>query len=99
MFNAPDQIQEWKNFYTRVLDFLENLNIDPERQDETKHGWEQINMMFQGDDRQTLQTMINNNTITAEDQQTSTKALKAIQLCIKDEEHFWYFRDEVMSDV
>ena len=55
--------------------------------------------MFQGEDRQTLQTMINNNTITAEDQQTPTKAVKAIQLCIKDEEHFWYFRAEVMSDV
>ena len=55
-------------------------------------------MMFQGEDRQTLQTMIDNNTITAEDQQTPTKALKAIQSCIKDE-HFWYFRDEVMSDV
>ena len=55
-------------------------------------------MMFQGEDRQTLQTMINNNTITAEDKQTPTKALKAIQSCINDE-HFWYFRDEVMSDV
>ena len=56
-------------------------------------------MMFQGEDRQTLQTMIDNNTITAEDQQTPTKALKAIQSCIKDE-HFWYFkRDELMSDV
>ena len=43
--------------------------------------------------------MINNNTITAEDQQTPPNALKAIQSCIKDEEHFWYFRDEVMSDV
>ena len=98
-FNAPDQTQEWKNFYTRVLDVLETLNIDPERQDENKHGWKQIKMMFQGDDRQTLQTMIDNNTITAEDQQTPTKALKAIQSCIKDEEHFWYFRDKVMSDV
>ena len=45
-------------------------------------------MMFHGEDRQTLQTMIDNNTITAEDQQTPTKALKAIQPCIKDEEHF-----------
>ena len=98
-FNTPDQTQEWKNFYTRVLDFLETSDIDPERQDENKHGWKQIKMMFQGEDRQTLQTMIDNNTITAEDQQTPTKALKAIQSCIKDEEHFWYFRDEVMSDV
>ena len=56
-------------------------------------------MMFQGEDRQTLQTMIDNNTVTAEDQQTPTKALKATQSCIKDEEHFWYFRDKVMSDV
>ena len=42
--------------------------------------------------------MIDNNTITQEDQLTPTKALKAIQSCIKYE-HFWYFTDEVMSDV
>ena len=65
-FNAPDQTQEWKNFYTRVLDFLETLNIDPERQDESKCGWKQIKMMFQGDDRQTLQIMSDNNIITPE---------------------------------
>ena len=56
-------------------------------------------MLFQGEDRQTLQIMIDNNTITQEVQQTPTKALKAILSCIKDEEHFWYFRDKVMSDV
>ena len=77
-----------ENFYTRVLGFLETLNIDPERQDENKCGWKQIKMMFQGDDRQTLQTMIDNNTTTPEDQQTPTRALKAIQSCIKDKEHF-----------
>ena len=43
--------------------------------------------------------MNDNNTITQEDQLTPTKALKAIQSCIKDEEHFWYFRDDVMSNV
>ena len=42
--------------------------------------------------------MIDNNTITQEDQLTPTKALKAIQSCIKDEQ-FWYFRDKVMSTV
>ena len=36
--------------------------------------------------------------VPQEDQQPPTKALKAIQSCIKDE-HFWYFRDEVMSNV
>ena len=49
-FNTPDQTQECKNFYTRVLHFLETLDIDPERQDEKKHGGKQINMMFQGED-------------------------------------------------
>ena len=43
--------------------------------------------------------MRDNNTITPENQLTPTKILKAIQSCIKDEEHFWHFRDEVMSDV
>ena len=43
--------------------------------------------------------MIDNNTITQEDQLTPTKAFKATQSCIRDEEHFWYFRDEVMSNV
>ena len=78
---------------------METLDIDPDGQGENKHGWMQIKMMFQGEDRQTLQTMIDNSTITQGDQQTPTKALKAIQSCIKDEEHFWYFRDEVMSNV
>ena len=49
-FNTPDQMQEWKIFYTRVLDFLEILDIDPEKQDETKCEWKQIKMRFQGED-------------------------------------------------
>ena len=69
-------------------ELLETLDIDLGRQDENKCGWKQIKMMFQGVDRQTLQTMIDNNTIMQEDQQTPTRALKAIQSCIKDEEHF-----------
>ena len=55
-------------------------------------------MMFQGEDRQALQTPINNNTISPEDQLTPACALKAIQSCIKDEQHCWHFRDKVMSD-
>ena len=43
-------MQEWKTFYTRILDFPEILDIDPEKQDETKQGWRQIKMMFQGED-------------------------------------------------
>ena len=38
-FDMPDQTQELKTFHTRVLDFLETLDMDPEKQDETKRGW------------------------------------------------------------
>ena len=77
-FNSPQQTQEWKNFYTRVLDYLETLDIDPEAQDDARHGWKQMKMMFQGEDRQALQSLIDNNTITPEDQKTPKHALKAI---------------------
>ena len=55
-------------------------------------------MMFQGEDRQTLQSLLDNNTITKEDQLTPTQALKAIQTSVKEDEHFWHFRDELHSD-
>ena len=44
-------------------------------------------MMFQDEDRQALQTLIDNNIITPEDPFTPICALKAIQSCIKDEEN------------
>ena len=97
-FNTQDQAIEWRQFYIRVIDYLEALDIDPDQEDETKRGWRQIKMMFQGEDGQALQTLLDNNTITPEDQHTPSKALKAIQTTIKDEEHYWHFRDEVMSD-
>ena len=53
-------------------------------------------MMFQGADRQVLQTLINNNTITPEDQLTPTCVLKAKLSCVKED--FWYFRDKDISD-
>ena len=55
--------------------------------------------MFTGEDRQALQTTIDNNTITAEYQLTPINALKAIQTTIKEEEHYWHYRDEVLSDI
>ena len=45
-------------------------------------------MMFKGEDRQALQTPIDNNTISPEDQLTPISLLKAIQFCIKEKEHF-----------
>ena len=55
-------------------------------------------MTFHGEDRQALQTLLDNNTIFPEDQLTLTHALKAIQTSIKEYEHFWNFRDELLSD-
>ena len=55
-------------------------------------------MMFQGDDRQVLQNLIDNNIITPEDQVTPTSAPKAIQSTLKEDEHFWHFRDEVLNN-
>ena len=97
-FTTEDQPAEWKKFYICALDYLETLDIDPEKKDENKRGWCQIKMMFQDDDRQTLQDLIDNNTITAEDQLTPTRALQAIQRNLKEDKHFWNFRDELLSD-
>ena len=55
--------------------------------------------MFTGEDRQALQTMIDNNTITQQDQRTPVQALKAIQTAIKGEEHYWHYRDEILSNI
>ena len=43
--------------------------------------------------------MIDNNTITQQDQCTPIQTLKAIQTTIKDEEHYWHYRNEVLSDI
>ena len=98
-FNVDNQPAAWREFYIRALDYLETLDIDPEQEDQHKKGWKQIKMMFSREDRQALQTMIDNNTITQADQCTPVQALKAIQTSIKDEEHYWHYRDEVLSDI
>ena len=67
-FNSEDQAAAWREFYMRALDYLEELDIDTEAEDENRKGWKQIKMMFTGEDRQALQTLIENNTITQEDQ-------------------------------
>ena len=56
-------------------------------------------MMFTGEDREALQTLTDNNTITQEDQCTPIKALKATQTTIKEEEYYWHYRDKVLSDI
>ena len=56
-------------------------------------------MMFTREDRHALQTMIDNNTITQADQHTPIQELKAIQTTIKHKEHYWHYRDEIMSNI
>ena len=60
-FSSPNQAAE--AFYTRALDFLEALDIDPEAADQHKCRWRQIKMMFEEEDCQALQTLIDNNTV------------------------------------
>ena len=98
-FNTEDQASEWKKFHIQALHYLEALDIDQERQDETKKGWQQIRMMFKGEDRYILQTLLNNNTITDEDQLTPACTLQAIQTTIKEDEHHWHYRDEIFSNI
>ena len=98
-FNSENQAAEWKKFYTAVIDYLETLNIDPEKEDQHRTGWKQIKMMFSREDRQELQTLIDNNTITPADQCIPVQALKAIQTTIKAEEHYWQFRDDTLSNI
>ena len=97
--NSPNQAAEWQAFYTRALDFLEALDIDPEVADQNKCRWRQIKMMFEGEDCQALQTLIDNNTVTPEAQQTPVPALKAIQSIIKEDVHFWHHCDQLFSDL
>ena len=89
----------WQRFYIKAIDYLEALDIYPDQEDDTRRGWKQIKMMFKGEDRKTLQTLLENNTITQEDQCIPSKALQAIQTTIKEGEHFWHYRDEIFSDI
>ena len=55
--------------------------------------------MFEGEDHQTLQTLIDNYTITSEAQRTPVLALKALQSVLKEDVHFWHYCDQILSDL
>ena len=98
-FNSVNQSEDWRVFYTRALDYLDALDIKPDCADDTWKGWKQLKLMFEGEDRQALQTLINNSTITSEDMKTPKAALDAIAATIKLEEHFQAYKDELISDI
>ena len=56
-------------------------------------GWHQLKMMFEGEDRQTVQSLTNNGTITPEHQKMPCNSFDAISTTIKAKEHFWHFWD------
>ena len=67
------------------MDFLEAFDINPDEEDQGKKGWHQIKMMFEGDDHQAPQTLIDNNAILPEAQHTPSLALNATQSMIKED--------------
>ena len=96
-FNAEDQASAWREVYTRAIDYLETLDIDPEREDENKKGMEaDKNDVYRRRKDKHYKHWL---TITPEDQLTPMCALKAIQTTIKEEEHYWHYRDKMMSDI
>ena len=52
--------------------------------------------MFEGKDREALQTFKDNGTIAEEIMKTPCSALDAISTTIKTEEHFRAYRDELL---
>ena len=55
--------------------------------------------MFEDEDCIALQTLSDNQTISPETQWTPSLMLKAIQLVIKEDVHFWHHRDELLTDL
>ena len=98
-FNSPNQSEDWSAFYTRALDYLDALDIEPEVADESHKGWKQLKLMFKGEDRKALQSLIDRGVMTAEHMIKHKAALDAIGTTIKSEEHSWAHRDEPRSDL
>ena len=93
-FNEADKPHAWEIFYLTSQDYLEVLRIKPAEEDKKKRGWEQITQMFKGENRQILQNLIDNNTITETHQRTPILALRAIQKAIEDGKHHLHHKDD-----
>ena len=52
-------------------------------------------MMFETEDCQAIQTMLDNNTITVEDHHIPIQPLNIIQTMIKEDEHLWHYCNEI----
>ena len=98
-FNFPNQSVDWSAFYTRALDYLDALDTEPDAAEQSCKGWKQLKLMFEGEDRKALQSLIDSGVMTTEHMLKPKAALDAIGTTIKSEEHFWDYRDELMSDL
>ena len=98
-FNLPNQANAWKSFYTRVLDFLEALDIDPDVEDQGKKGWRQIKMMFEDEDCLAPPDPAWQPDHLPRCPVDSSLMLKAIKSVIKEDVHFWHHRDELLTDL
>ena len=74
-----------------MLNYLEALNIDTDEPNDTKAGQKQLKMESEGEDWQTLETLLDNEKITPEYQKTLRQVLDAIATTIYSEDHFWHF--------
>ena len=56
-------------------------------------------MMFEGEDCNVIQTLLDNNTFTSEDQPIPIQVLNAIQTVIKEDKHFCHYGDKIKCDL
>ena len=99
ILTPPNQSEDWSVFYTRALDYLDALDIELETADQSCKGWKQLKLMFEGEDRKALQSLIDSGVVTPKYMLTPKAALDAISATIKSEEHFWAYRDELVLDL
>ena len=98
-FQLPNQYVDWKAFYNRALDYLDALDIETDGADNCCKGWKQLKLMFEVDDRQALQSLIDNGTIMGESMKMPQHMLDATGTTVKSEEHFGAFWDELLSNI
>ena len=45
-FNSPTQSEDWRTFYTRALDYLDALEIEPDQADVNHKGLKQMKLVL-----------------------------------------------------
>ena len=64
-----------------------------------RKGWKQLKIIFKGEDCCALQSLVDDGTITPNAQRTAKAMYNAIPSIIKEEEPFWHYRHEIVSDL